>query len=278
MKKQAIILTLSIINMFGLFGQSNNKLKFTKEYYKRLEQTVPSIELVNLKELEIKTKIHDNEHTYFLDNAYNEYVGDKKSKSEIITRYIKSSIETYNPKPPFSTDQVVPVIKSQLYIDEVLRITNQKKVNTLHEKYNSELFIFYARDLENSISYISKDELAKFNLSMSNIRELSIDNLVDKVSIEKHGNNGYYMITAGGDYEASLILVKSIWNKDNFQVDGNIIIGIPSRDVILITGSNNESGIRTLKNKVKDIYNTGNYVISNSLFILKDGEFTEWKN
>ena len=265
-----------VFNMFGLFGQSNSKLQFTKEYFKILEKTVPNIELISLKELEIKTKVHDNEHTHFLDNAYNEYVGDNENKSEIIDRYIKSSLETYNPKPEFSIDQVVPVIKTQSYIDELLRITSQDEVNTLYERYNFELFIFYARDLENSISYITKDDAAKFNLEVSNIRELSIDNLLNRVSIERHGANGYYMITAGGDYEAGLILAKSIWTEENFKVDGNIVIGVPSRDVLLITGSNNESGIETMKNKTDEIFNTSSYVISNSLFILSDGKFRLW--
>lgn len=278
MKKLALILTLSIFNMFGLFGQSNEKLSFTKEYYKVLEKNLPNLELISLNELEIKTKFQDNDHTHFLDNAYNEYVEDKTAKSEIITRYVKSSIETYKPKPTFSIDQVVPVIKSQLYVDEVLRITNQDEVNTLYEKYNSELFIFYARDLDNSISYITKRDAKEFNLQIPSIRELSKDNLLEKISVERHGENGYYMVTAGGDYEASLIVVESIWNEDNFQVDGNIIIGIPSRDVVLVTGSNNKSGIETLRKKTNEIFSTGNYVISKSLFIFKDDKFVRWEN
>lgn len=263
-------------NMFGLFGQSNKKLDFTKEYFEILKQNISNIELISLKELEIKTKIQGNEHTHFLDNAYNEYSGDEEIKSEVINRYINSSLETYKPKTPFSLDQVVPVIKTQAYIDELLRITGQEEVNTLYEKYNSELYIFYARDLENSISYITKEEAVELNLEISNINGLAIDNLLNRVSIERHGELGYYMVTAGGDYEASLILASSIWTKENFQVEGKIVIGVPSRDVVLVTGSENESGIETLRSKINEIHSTGSYVISNSLFILDNGKFEVW--
>lgn len=262
--------------MFGLFGQSNKKLDFTKEYYKILRQNVSNIELISLKELEIKIRIQGKEHTHFLDNAFNEYIGDEKTKSEIINRYLKSSLETYKPQPSFSKDQVVPVIKTQLYIDELLKISGQEEVNILFERYNSELYIFYARDLENSISYISKEDAVEFNIELSTIRGLSVENLLNRVSIERHGENGYYMITAGGDYEASLILANSIWTKENFQVDGNIVIGIPSRDVVLITGSENDTGIETLGNKITEIYNSGSYVVSDKLYILKNGKFDLW--
>lgn len=256
----------------------NEKLAFTKEYYKTLEQSVPQIELIHLQELEIKIKFQDSEHSHFLYNAYKEYTEDRKVKSDIIKRYIRSSIETYTPKPAFAIDQVVPVIRAQLYMNEILRITNQNEVNILFEKYNSELFIFYARDLKDSISYITQEDAKEFNLQVSNIRELSIDNLLDKVSIERYGENGYYMITAGGDYEASLILANSIWNKDNFKVDGDIVIGIPSRDVVLITGSNDELGIDTLRSKTNEIFSTSNHIISTSLFVLKEDRFVVWEN
>lgn len=275
-KKRVIILTLMIFNMFGLFGQSNEKLDFTKEYFKILKQNIENIELISLKELEIKTKIEDNEHTHFLDNAYNEYSGNEEIKSEVIDRYIKSSLENYKPKPIFSLDQVVPVIKTQAYIDELLRITGKEEVNTFYEVYNRELYIFYARDLENSISYITKDKAEELNLEISNIRELSTENLLNRVSIKKHDENGFFMLTAGGNYEASLILANTIWTKENFDVNGEIIISIPSRDVILITGSENANGIETLRNKTNEIYNSGSYVISNELFVLRNGKFELW--
>ncbi len=265
--------------MFGLFGQSNKKLTFTKEYFAVLEQEVGELELISLKELEIRTKFNENEHTHFLDNAYNEYEGDEKSKKEVIGRYVKSAIELYKPKPTFSIDQVVPVIKHQRYIDEILRLTGKNEVSTLYEKYNSELYIFYARDLENSISYISKEDAENYNIELKGLKELAIENLMNRISnIERQGENGYYMLTAGGDYEASLILESSIWTDENFDVEGEIIIGIPSRDVLLITGSQNIEGVQKLVTSIKEITNSGSYVISEKMYILKNGEFEIWKN
>ena len=278
MKKTLLILATLIFNMFGLFGQSKNKLNFTKEFFEELKLKVPGITLVNLKDLEIQTMFEDEEHTHFLDNAYNEYGGEEKYKKEVIERYVNSSVELYKPKPSFSIDQVVPVIKPQRYINEILRLTDQQEISLLYEKYNSELFIFYARDLENSISYISKEDAINYRLKIDGLRKIAIDNLMSKVSIERNGSNGYYMLTTGGDYEASLLLELSIWTKENFDVKGEIVIGVPSRDMLMITGSEDELGLEKLLNLIKEIYNSGSYVISDKMFILKDGIFETWRN
>ncbi|NLR95116.1 DUF1444 family protein [Flammeovirga agarivorans] len=262
--------------MFGLFKQANQKIEFTKEYFNVLKKSVPALKLISLKELEITTEFQENEHKHFLGNAFNEYINDEDSKLEIIKRYIESSINTYYNKTTYSINEIVPIIKSQKYLDELIRITNSEEIDLVYEKYNSELFIFYAMDSETSISYIQQEDQVDLELPLKDFKELSIENLINKVSIKKYGKEGSYMLSAGGDFEASLILVKSLWDKANFNVDGDIIISIPSKDVILITGSNNTKGIEELKKQTEEIFNSSNYTISNSLFILKDEEFVNY--
>ena len=75
---------------------------------------------------------------------------------------------------------------------------------------------------------------------------------------------------------SSLILL-DIWNKENFPVNGEILIGIPARDVVLLTGSNDNENIERLKKKIKEINDCGDHIVSNSVFILKNGKFEKWK-
>jgi len=91
--------------------------------------------------------------------------------------------------------------------------------------------------------------------------------------MERQGEDGYYMLTAGGNYEASLLLADSIWNQENFPVDGELVTAIPARDVLLITGSNHKEGIDQMRKAVEDIYFNGSYSVSPELFVFKEGRF-----
>ena len=51
------------------------------------------------------------------------------------------------------------------------------------------------------------------------------------------------MMTADGDYEASLLLFDHIWRGGKVEVNGDIVVAIPAKDVLLITGSKSRKGI-----------------------------------
>jgi uncharacterized protein YtpQ (UPF0354 family) len=260
--------------MFGLFGQSNPELKFTKQYFKRLKNQVTGLELVSLSELEIKTKHNGKDLTHYLNNAYSEYVRETENPDEIFDRYIKSAMTLYQPKPEFSHDKIVPNIKDWLYLEELRKIQPNNEIEYVYEKYNDELYIFYAQDTEHSISYLVKENIEEYQIETTGLKEKAIKNLLNILpEIQSHGENGYFMLTAGGDYEASLILEESIWTKDNFNVNGEIVIGIPTRDLVLITGSENEEGIKRLKEIINEVNQTGNHLVSDKLFSWRNGKF-----
>jgi len=84
--------------------------------------------------------------------------------------------------------------------------------------------------------------------------------------IKRDGSDGVYMFTAGGNYEASIILLDSLWTKENLPVKGDFVIAIPSRDVLMITGSNDKAGINEAKRTRQKDLRPGNYPISPYLY------------
>ena len=80
------------------------------------------------------------------------------------------------------------------------------------------------------------------------------------------------MYTADGNYEASLLLFDDLWDGD-IKVDGDIVVAIPTRDVLLITGSKNEEGIARLREIVDQVTAEGTYTVSSTLFVYRKGVF-----
>lgn len=262
------------MNIFGFTGKSNPEIIFTRRFFKKLKKNVKGLELVRLKELEINTKYKDKVFGHFLNNAYAEYVREEENKNEVIERYVHSAATLYKPEPEFAPAQIVPVIKDRRYVEGLREIQQNKEAAYVFERYNEDLFIFYARDSEHSIRYLMKDDIQEYNIETEGLQKRAIENLMNVLpKIESHGENGYYMLTAGGAYEASLILVKSIWTKENFTVVGEMVIGIPARDLVLITGSEDREGLNRLKSTVMEVNQTGDHLVSDQLFIYQKGKF-----
>ena len=212
-----------------------------------------------------------------MDNSFAEYKNDPKDLKNVIEKYTLASKELFLSEESIQPNRIVPLIKDKRYFIQSSKIIENFENTFVYEKYNSELYIFYAEDKENSISYFTKEKYEELNTGLESIREKAIENLNSIVSkVERHGENGYFMLTAGGNYEASLILF-DIWNKEYFPVNGNLIIGIPSRDVIIVTGTKDKENVERLKKTVNEINETGDHIVSDKIFEFKNGQFELWK-
>lgn len=266
--------------MLSFFKSKSNltESEFSEKFFTELRKKVNGLELVSINGLEVTTKLKDSDnYRHFLDNSYAEYKNDPKDLKNVIEKYTFSAKDLFLPQEPLQKERIVPVIKDKRYLIESSKIIEDFENTHVYEKYNSELYIFYAEDKENTIGYFTKEEYSKLDSDIESIREIAIENLNSVVSkMERHGENGYFMLTAGGDYESSLILF-DIWNKENFPVNGNLIIGIPARDVILVTGTNDKENIDRLKKSIKEINETGDHIVSDKIYELKDGKFELWE-
>lgn len=258
----------------------NSKLltetQFSQCFFEKLKQKLNAVSLIKIENLEIKTKNDSGEeYFHYLDNAYSEYLFDPKELDEIIERYTNGSKSLYFDKEPIKLDRIVPIIKDQRFLIEASKINENIEESHVFEQYNSDLLIFYAEDLENSISYLQKEDFENLNIDILQLRKIAIENL-DSIleNIERNGDNNIFMMIAGGNYEASLILL-DIWNNDNFPVDGELIIGIPSRDLLFVTGSNSTDEIEELRNKIREINETGDHIVSNKLFKMSESNIFE---
>jgi len=139
----------------------------------------------------------------------------------------------------------------------------EKSFENVHDAYNSELIVAYAEDSPKSIRYLTPSDLSAVNLAVADLRRLSVANL-ERILPEPEilNLNGIYQVTAGGDYDASLLLLDSLWRSEKFQVNGEIVAAIPSRDRLLVTGSADVDGLAKIRQMVQGIMAQAPYRIS----------------
>lgn len=282
--------TQILIAALGLcFGCSRSDVlspsKFTGEFTDALRQASPGLKVEVIQDLELKVTTSDgNTTTSFLNNAYDLYKHDPKAKDEVIQKYVAATLETLtslNASADLDRTRIVPVIKDKAWLDDIRKSMKDRgakePLENVYEELNPDLIIVYAEDSPQNIRYFTPKDLEKAGIDQKNLRTLACENLKRLLpKIERYGTNGAYMFTAGGNYEASLLLLDSVWSDIQHDVSGDIVVAIPTRDVLLVTGSDDRDGLEKMRQTVKKISAQSAYKLTTKLFVRRDGNFVEF--
>lgn len=249
------------------------EIEFSKEFAKRLIEKVEGLTIFSINSLEIQTEYENsNEFKHFLYNCYSEYLREPQEIENIFPKYLNSAESLYKQNGDIKITDILPVVKDKRFLNSIEEINPDFELNHIYEQYNNELYVFYVEDTETSIHYLTKNDFENLNIDRKELQKIAIENLSNSVEIEKHGEDGYYMLVADGNYESSLILL-DIWNAENFEVKGKIVIGIPSRDVLLVTGKNDLENIERLAKTIDEINESGDHLVSKKMFEYNNGRF-----
>lgn len=250
-----------------------DEIEFSQEFAKRLIQKVEGLKVSEIKGLEIQTEFENSsEYRHFLDNCYAEYLRDPEDIEEIFKKYLEVSDSLYASDEKLMLNNILPVVKDKRFVGHLMELNENFEKNHLFEKYNDELYIFYVEDTEANINYLTQENFNTLNVEINELKKIAIENLSNLSEITKYGENGYYMLVTDGNYESSLILM-DIWYKENFSVNGEMVIAIPSRDLIIITGKNDLDNLEKLRKTIEEVNQTGDHLVSKEIFEYKNGKF-----
>lgn len=254
--------------------------QFTEQFVAALRRVRPEYQIQMLGELELNLVAPDGHDSRgFVDNAYNAYRVTPENKADIIQKYVAAFFETAGLQgKPIDKDRIVPVLKDKAWIQEVNQgvkgSAGGKAFEALHEAYNDDLIIVYAEDSPSNIRYLTPADLVALGLEMSDLFKLACDNLQQilpdpAIRLE----DGSYRIRAGGDYDASLLLVDAFWETANLQVTGETVAAVPARDFLGATGSGDEAGMRKIREAAQIVSSRAPYRLTPKLFVRRDGRF-----
>jgi uncharacterized protein YtpQ (UPF0354 family) len=183
-------------------------------------------------------------------------------------RAMTGVLATKQPEP--RKEDIVPMIKDDRYLE-----FPGKKTSIVHEHLAGDIWIVYGLDSPDSIKSLMQESVEQLGLNPSDLRPLACDNLRRILpEIKLHGSGPSYLLTAGGDYVASILLLDEVWAVLEERVDGDFVAAVPSRDVLLFTGSRSKEGLEYLRRKAREIEQTGDHVISQTLLRRTQGT---WK-
>ena len=283
------LLTLLTFCTFLITGCSKEATltpkSFTSEFADRLRQTCPDWKIIIEDDLQLRIENSDGEELHaFLENAFDTYKLDPSQKEFVLQNYVTSTVDNFSTGNEIaSKSQIVPIVKDRGWLTEtkqtVLESGVEEAPEHVMEELNEELVILYAQDTPTNILYLTPEGLEEVGIEQSELRSIAIDNLKSIISqVELIGDNGLYIVTAGGDYDASLLLFDSIWSSDQLAVKGEIVVAIPARDLLLVTGSEDSEGIQKVKDIVNESYSESPYRLTTKLFVYRNNKFVVWND
>ncbi|WP_283711186.1 DUF1444 family protein [Pseudoalteromonas prydzensis] len=227
--------------------------------------------------------------TSYLANSYARYISGQASMDEALADFIASQVEYQNldESDVLNISQLRPVIKSQSYLDGVKSQLAAAGVDEIqlpyYEKLTGELLVFYAIDSPDSLRFLTQQDFQSLGLSSRNLRSKAIANLDDYLSainikIEKldiQDSGDVYMLVADENYEATAILTPSFKKLLKQKIPGEVIIGIPSRNILLIASKSDSKAVMSVAGITYSQYPELAYSISPFIYTLKDDSWQQ---
>lgn len=253
--------------------------EFQEEFVELIEKRVPEVRVFVQRELELKIVRKDGgDYNIFLGNAYQSYQGDPKGKEDVMLRFLNAFIEdTEKQGQELDPERIVPVIKSTAFVTSTTEMLRKRgeSFTMVHESYNPELVILYAEDRASNMRYLTEENLKKWGMGIEELRALAVQNLRRLIgdSIQLCGQDGVFMMTAGGDYDASLLLAEPIWTSGQVNVSGDIVVAIPVRGALLITGNDDPQKVKTMREIARALSHQAPYRLTDKLFVFRGGHF-----
>jgi uncharacterized protein YtpQ (UPF0354 family) len=135
-------------------------------------------------------------------------------------------------------------------------------------RLGADIVIMYAYDMGNYFEIVSKSELRKLGLTSEALHTLAINNLDGlNLDIRAHGEGPVKMLTADGDFEATLLLLPHVWNFVASMVSGRVVAVIPARDLIFFTGEDDHKGLSEMRGHTSRALEQANKPLSRHFFV-----------
>jgi uncharacterized protein YtpQ (UPF0354 family) len=264
--------------MFAASARADNlnPRAFTETVANATRMAIPSAKVTVTGDLELQIEYGASgpTATMSLANAYDLYLLDPQAIKQVIKNYIDAIAPLGKSKlEKIDRSRIVPVVKNRQWFDYVQHLfsAQSKQLQYSEGPFTGELIVVYVEDNSSTMRFVTTaDDVG----NRGQVNELALANLMrllPKIEM-RAGADQTWLISAGGDYESSLLLMNDLWTSGQIKVDGELVVAVPAKDALLVTGSRNAAGIALLRKFAAEVA-TGAYGLTKKLFVYRGGKF-----
>ncbi|MCF2872449.1 DUF1444 family protein [Octadecabacter sp. G9-8] len=142
------------------------------------------------------------------------------------------------------------------------------------EPYIGDMILVYAIDYPDRVAYVTRANLRDANVRTSQMEDAAWKNFQAKRDIvEFQGNGVSFMAVIDGFYESSLVLDSELWVSVAQQMEDDIVMIVPARDLIIVAPASNTAEVAFLRSVRTDILENGTHQLSDLMYIWRDGRW-----
>jgi uncharacterized protein YtpQ (UPF0354 family) len=254
---------------------------FTERVARAVLEAMPSANVAVNGDLQFVVRFpNGTSATSDLAKAYVSYQREPQHLDDIVQAQVSALMEAggdANGLPKLDRTRIVPVIKDRQWFDAMQRRGREQTppLDLVAEPLNGELVVVYAENRLGALRILSsRDDVG----DRARLREVALTNfsrILPKIEI-RPGADGVLLVSAGGEFDASLLLADNLWTGGQIKVDGDIVVAVPAKDVLIVTGSHNAAGLARLRAAAAK-FAFGPNGLTSALFAYRDGKFVRFE-
>jgi hypothetical protein len=254
------------VKLFQWRGRTSKKA-FRDRFRAALQERLPDAEIVESGDLDLRIERLPSGMTQnvWLSRAYQEFCKSPSEGDEIVSRWVRSvaamGSSTVDP------DRIVPVVKDHQWLTEQgASLNGQGDFSPWVEPYNSELVVVFAQ-LRDGLSFGPRSDYDALGIPLTELRTRAFANLrrvVENISVT--GEEGEYLLGAGGTIDASLLLLDEITKDPRIELQGEPLVAVSDRDSFWVADDANPYAVFGIAARVARCYQSEPYPISRHFF------------
>ena len=140
------------------------------------------------------------------------------------------------------------------------------------DDFCADLSVIYTFGPQFGRRVVTHTDLGQMQLPVPHLRRSAFEHLeVLSSRAEFHGQPPALMLSFEG-LESSLVLASDFWTRLEGAVPGELVVGVPARDVVIVTGSQSGAGMEKVRRCVERVFFAGgDHPLSRSLLVRRGG-------
>jgi uncharacterized protein YtpQ (UPF0354 family) len=197
-----------------------------------------------------------------------------------------------SPETPPDSTAALPVADIELIVPMIKAVSDsapKDRVTEIHLSFEqspaslpfaADMIVMYAIDRPDHLEYLSNEVAAATGFTAEKLHDAAVKNLpsrLGKVQLHDCGE-GVFGLSAGGTFEASLLLLDDLWHQLAERLPGEPLAAVPSRDLLFVVGSARPNANDLIASRARIELAEKRYAISQSVLVRRGGKWLAHAN